>query len=59
VSQLRIGDRVGTRSNGTGTAIDLRDGKVLVSFYASGEQLWFDPAQVTKSTISKGRSTTP
>jgi len=55
VLELRIGDRVETRSNGTGTAIDLRNGKVLVSFYASGEQVWFEPAQVTKASISKAR----
>jgi len=39
---LRLGDRVEARRCGTGTAIELRAGKVLVSVYASGEQVWFD-----------------
>jgi hypothetical protein len=54
---LRVGDRVEARrgGTGTGTAIDVRAGKVLVSFYTSGEQAWFDLTEVVKASISPKR----
>ena len=53
--EIRIGDRVDAKRGETGTAIDLRADKVLVSFYRSGEQVWFDLAQVVKAGISPRR----
>jgi hypothetical protein len=54
VRSVRVGDRVQANhgGNGTGTAIELRADKVLVSFYASGAQLWFDLTEVVKSGIN-------
>lgn len=51
---MRVGDRVEVRhgANGTGTAIEVRADKVLVSFYASGAQLWFDLTEVVKAGIN-------
>ena len=49
---IRVGDRVDVKRGETGTAIDLKSGKVLVSFYRSGEQVWFDLAQVVKAGIN-------
>jgi len=55
VREMRVGDRVEVRRGGTGTAIELRAGKVLVSFYASGEQTWFDLAEVARTSVSPKR----
>jgi len=54
VREMRVGDRVQAMrgGTGTGTAIELRAGKVLVSYYASGEQVWFDLAEVVNASIS-------
>ncbi len=54
---IRVGDRVQANhgGNGTGTAIEVRADKVLVSFYASGAQLWFDLTEVEKSGINPRR----
>jgi hypothetical protein len=54
VAALQVGDRVEVKRGGreTGTAIELRSGKVLVSFYANGEQVWFDLAEIVKAEIS-------
>ena len=52
--EVRVGDRVHAMRGGTGsgTAIELRAGKVLVSYYASGEQVWFELAEVVQSSIN-------
>ena len=51
---MKVGDRVQARhgGTGTGTAIELRAGKVLVSYYTSGEQVWFDLAEVVNASVS-------
>ena len=49
---IKVGDRVDARRGETGTAIELRADQVLVSFYRSGEQAWFDLAQVVRAGIS-------
>jgi len=54
VREMRVGDRVQAMrgGTGTGTAIELRAGKVLVSYYTSGEQVWFDLAEVVNASIN-------
>ena len=53
MAALQVGDRVEVRRGGhkTETAIELRSGKVLVSFYANGGQ-GFDLAEIVKADIS-------
>lgn len=53
--EIRVGDRVDARRGETGTAIDVHDDKVLVSFYRNGEQVWFDLTQVVRAGISPRR----
>jgi hypothetical protein len=50
--EIKVGDRVDARRGETGTAIDFRADKVLVSFYRSGEQVWFDLAQVVRAGVN-------
>ncbi len=53
--EIKVGDRVDASRGETGTAIELRADQVLVSFYRSGEQIWFDLAKVVKAGISTRR----
>ena len=52
--EMKVGDRVQAvrGGTGTGTAIEFRAGKVLVSYYTSGEQVWFDRAEIVNASVS-------
>jgi len=51
VRAIKLGDRVAWQGH-VGTAIDVRGGKVLLSFYADGSQVWYDVTEVEKAGIS-------
>jgi len=54
VGAIRIGDRV-ARQGRVGTAIEVKGGRVLLSFYNDGSQIWFDMTEVERAGISPKR----
>jgi len=48
---MKLGDRV-ARQGQVGTAIEFKDGMVLISFYADGSQRWYALTEVERAGIS-------